>query len=395
MLAAGDFDSMRVILDYYMNIKIFLQLRTQAYWNHSGIWTTETHTLFGAYSMSDYGCNRPATYPTPYEASGYLHVDQGGDSGSPEYSIMAFDYYAVTGDAQYLPLAFASADYFMYHYLGNVSADGKVVVWPAQVLETYWCAYDTVLMTWTNCCADDAPTISGMLTLFEKLRMLPSTLTTPEQRAAWENFANVQMPDLPLTPDGTIAYARILSSGSHNHEGPDLYAMHPHRVFTRGREVATGLNISIGVNTFYTSSFRDSNSGWAYSINAAALLGLSDIAAPMVISRALVSPAVGYRFPAFAPHEQDYDPSADHYANMMRAMQEMLLQSGEDGFENSTIVLLPAWPCAWDVEFTLFATGNTTVSVSYVGGKLISLDVQPTQRASAVKWGGCVGTPTK
>lgn len=34
----------------------------------------------------------------------------------------------------------------------------------------------------------------------------------------------------------------------------------------------------------------------------------------------------GYRFPGFAPHEQDYEPSADHYANMMSAVHWMIVQ---------------------------------------------------------------------
>jgi len=48
MLAAGDADSMRVILDYYANAEVLLSQRTQYYWNHSGMWTTETHHLSGA-----------------------------------------------------------------------------------------------------------------------------------------------------------------------------------------------------------------------------------------------------------------------------------------------------------------------------------------------------------
>lgn len=40
------------------------------------------------------------------------------------------------------------------------------------------------------------------------------------------------------------------------------------------------------------------------------------------------------------------------HTQMNRALQEMLLQSGEDGL-NATIVLLPAWPCTWDVQFKL------------------------------------------
>lgn len=206
---------------------------------------------------------------------------------------MALDYYSSTGDATYLPLAFAAADYFMNHY--NVSASGRVVIFPAQVLESWWCAWDTKSSSWTDCCADDSPTISGMMTLFEKLRALPSTLTTPQQRAAWGAFATARMPELPLEADGTIAPARVLSTGTHNGEGPTLYAMHPHRVYTRGREVATGLNISTGVATFLASPFRNANDGWAYSINAAVLLGLTDVAVEQLISRATIGPAPGYR----------------------------------------------------------------------------------------------------
>jgi len=364
MLAAGDFEEMRVILEYFSNAALLLVPRTRAYWGHDGMWTTEAHHLSGAYQMFDYGCSRPTDYPVQYETSGYLHVDQGGNSGQGEWSLMALDYFAATGDSRYLPLAFHAADYFMYHFLGNVSASGRVVIWPAQVLETYWCYFNTTTARWDNCCEDDAPTISGMLTLFEKLLALPPGLTTPQQRASWAEFSSLRMPLLPLKPDGTIAPARVLSTGPiKNSEGPELFAMHPHRVFTKGREVATGRNISTGIATYLSSAWaKYSNVGWNYAINAAVLLGLTEAAVPQLISRALTTPAPGYRFPGFAPQFQDYDPSADHFANFARALQEMLLQGGEDGFGNATIVLFPSWPCEWDVDAKLWAPGNTTVS---------------------------------
>ena len=71
-------------------------------------------------------------------------------------------------------------------------------------------------------------------------------------------------------------------------------------------------------------------------------------------------------------------------------MQEMLLQSGEDGFENATIVLLPAWPCNWDVQAKLWAPGNTSVEFSYANHTLLSLAVNPPARAGAVKWAACI-----
>ena len=138
MLIAGDFDLHRVVLDYYTSMSKLLAARTQAYWGHPGVWTTETHHLTGAYDMSDYGCGRPGSpsdpYPFQYMQSGYLHVDQGGDSGTGEWSLMALDYLSWTGDARYLPLAFAAADYFMNRYVSQYNAtSGRFVVFPAQV----------------------------------------------------------------------------------------------------------------------------------------------------------------------------------------------------------------------------------------------------------------------
>ena len=68
----------------------------------------------------------------------------------------------------------------------------------------------------------------------------------------------------------------------------------------------------------------------------------------------------------------------------------MLLQSGDDGFEDATLVMLPAWPCDWDVDAKLWGPGNTSVEFSYLGGALKSLTVVPPERAAAVKWASCV-----
>ncbi len=108
-------------------------------------------------------------------ASGYLHMDHGGDSGTGEYPLMALDYLSWTGDAAraapYLPLAFSAADYFMHHF--NTSADGKkVVIYPAQVLETYWCDWKKGV-GFTNCCADDSPCV------FSRPRALPAPGCAP------------------------------------------------------------------------------------------------------------------------------------------------------------------------------------------------------------------------
>jgi hypothetical protein len=42
------------------------------------------------------------------------------------------------------------------------------------------------------------------------------------------------------------------------------------------------------------------------------------------------------------------------------------------------------------VSFKLWGARNTSVNVVYAGGALVALDVQPPQRAAAVRWANCV-----
>lgn len=93
MLAAGDFDVFEVLMKYILNQEKLLSQRTQLYWGHPGMWTTETAHLTGAYCPQDYfgykGCKANRTgWPVWLEQSGYLALDQGGDSGTGEYSLM-------------------------------------------------------------------------------------------------------------------------------------------------------------------------------------------------------------------------------------------------------------------------------------------------------------------
>lgn len=60
-------------------------------------------------------------------------------------------------------------------------------------------------------------------------------------------------------------------------------------------------------------------------------------------------------------------------------LQSMLLQIRGD-----KILLFPAWPKAWDVDFKLHAPRNTTIRGRYVHGHLDSLRVTPAGRAKDV-----------
>ena len=142
MLPAGDVDTFETVLEFYLQMLPFAKARTQTYFNHSGIFFTETKTNFAAYRPIDYGCNRPAGYPVYLEDNNYLHYDFGGDAGGPEVSLMALDHFMYTGNEsawkRYSPIVYETIKFFSQHYPKR-DANGKMVIFPTQALETYWC----------------------------------------------------------------------------------------------------------------------------------------------------------------------------------------------------------------------------------------------------------------
>eukprot|EP01001_Neometanema_parovale_P007003 NODE_332_length_2657_cov_50.772691_g312_i0.p1 GENE.NODE_332_length_2657_cov_50.772691_g312_i0~~NODE_332_length_2657_cov_50.772691_g312_i0.p1 ORF type:complete len:832 (-),score=157.15 NODE_332_length_2657_cov_50.772691_g312_i0:160-2604(-) len=404
MAPAGDFDTFQQVFEFYLQTVPLLSARTQAYFNHTGIFYTETKTLFGLFTPGDYG--HAASDRTPgsglppvyLEENGYIHYDRGGNAGGTEVSLMILDHYLYTQDAgalkRYMPIVTLTLDFFRQHYR-NRTADGKYIIWPTQALETYWCAFSNpwVAPNEHNCIEDDHPTVSALHVLLEKVLALPTQFSTAEQRAQWVEFQS-KLPPVPITTEDGLRVVSPYGSypknnGIHNSETPELYSTHPFRYFTLGRSALGGRDINPSLVCLNQTSKRQtckngaSNDGWNQGILNAALLGEAAIAHNMIVERARTSPAVGYRFPAFAPHEQDYEPSADHFANMNSALNWMILQPADDSAGSA--ILFGAWPCHWDVEFKLLAPMNTVVEGSLKDGKLASLKVTPVSRTSNIK----------
>jgi hypothetical protein len=182
-----------------------------------------------------------------------------------------------------------------------------------------------------------------------------------------------------------------INSKLHNGETPEMYAVHPYRYYSLGRkelgvkrDFAPAMNcLKEGSKIRQTCGNNNANGGWTQGIMNAALLGDAATASATVIGRAKTPSGHGYRFLGFAPHEQDYEPSADQFANMNSAVNWMLLQPADDGVNGSSIAF-GAWPCAWDVDFKLAAPLNTTVEGVFKGGKVVSLVVTPASRTSSV-----------
>ena len=72
-----------------------------------------------------------------------MRYDIGGN-GFAEAGLMALDYFWATLDAsqsaRYIPIATNYADFYASHFK-NRTSDGRLMIWPSQVLESWWCEW--------------------------------------------------------------------------------------------------------------------------------------------------------------------------------------------------------------------------------------------------------------
>ena len=109
-----------------------------------------------------------------------------------------------------------------------------------------------------------------------------------------------------------------------------------------------------------------------------AYLGLTDAARKGLVERPRHHDQ-RERFPAFWGPNYDWTPDQYHGGVLMKTFQAMLLQT-----DGRKILLLPAWPKDWDVDFKLHAPYQTVVEGTYRDGKLQSLKVTPEARRADV-----------
>ena len=105
------------------------------------------------------------------------------------------------------------------------------------------------------------------------------------------------------------------------------------------------------------------------------MLGLADEAGRILrVKCANSHPA--YRWPATWGPNFDWLPDQNHGGNLLETTQLMLLQG-----DGKRLVLLPARPKEWDVEFKLHAPGNTVVECVFRQGRVEHLQVTPESRS--------------
>ncbi|MDG1241614.1 MAG: DUF5703 domain-containing protein [Opitutae bacterium] len=363
MLYSGDTDQMAPLFEMYRKALPLLKDRTQTYFNHDGIFCSETIYFWGLNREHDFGAGNLDMYPKN------AYVRYYWDSGN-ELSMMMLDYYAHTGDDRFarntlIPIADEVVTFYDLHH--QRTPEGKVLFSPSMSLETWHTAEDPL------------PVVVGLKTVLTRLLELPDSLTSEEQRTRWTRFRS-ELPEIPFgEEDGKqwIKPARTYSDCK-NSENPELYAVFPYRAYGVGKP-----DLDVALETWERRRIKQTG-GWRQDAIQAAMLGLTDEARRDVTKNAtrqclIREPVYQARFPAFWGPNFDWTPDQCQGSVTMIALQRMLMQC--DGRE---IRLLPAWPKEWTASFKLHAPYHTTVEGRVKNGKVIDLKVTPESRRNDI-----------
>jgi hypothetical protein len=357
MLASGDFDLMQPLFQMYLNALPLARWRTQLWHGVTGAFFPEAMYFWGLHSNDDYGWNRSGRRLDEV-ANGAVAVHY---NGNLELLSLALEYCQYRQDRQFaretlLPLAQPILDWWMQRF--PPGSDGRVVLPRLSALETY------------HESTDPAPDLAGLSWVLEGLLALPESWIPDALRMVWQSY-HACLPPLPrsgLSLSGSLAPARTYAPIARNTENPELYAVFPYRLFG-----LTKPELEIARLTFMNRVFMGSR-GWQQDDIHAAFLGLMPEARMAVVDRFNHSDPYS-RFPAFWGPNFNWVPDQDHGGVALIALQSMLLQS-----DQSKILLFPAWPKEWNVDFKLHAPQNTVVQGVYRNGKIERLQITPHRR---------------
>jgi hypothetical protein len=370
MIVAGDDDTLAPFFKMYLDALPLAKDRTRLYFQHDGAVFPETLYFWGLPNNNDFGWGNPDDIIKNTWIRHHIN-------GCLELTTMMLDAYDVTQDADFarrtlLPIAVEVTTYFDQHWK---RVNGKILFDPSQALETRQQA------------VNPAQDIAGLMDVLPRLLAFPENLTTPTQRAMWKKT----LADLPPLPRGRTDSAgknpetpdKISSDGKEilltaekfskpaNAENPELYSVFPFRLF--------GVNLpelELARATYDAKRFKSSTC-WGQDGIQAACLGWADKAKAEVTAN--FTTYGGERFKCFWAKGHDWEPDLDNGGAGQIILQSMLLQIRGD-----KLLLFPAWPKEWDVDFKLHAPMNTVIEGVFRNGKLEKLVVTPRSHAKDV-----------
>lgn len=360
-LMAGDYDMMQPLFRMYLGEIRNNEKTVKNLYNHEGSYVAETSPHWG--EIPNLVTKKEGRY-TDYYFTPVL-----------ELSTMMLDYYEHTQDRAFakemlLPFANLGLTFFSNHFPRD--KEGKLLLSSDNSIEMYWMVNNPL------------PDIAGLHYVLSRLKQLPEDLSTPDMRKSWAELNDI-LPPLPVADkDGKkVIYpydpALNIDVKARNSENPELYAVYPFRLY--GLPELGKADLEVARNT-YAARTQKGLHCWGQDPMDCAYLGLTEEAKKLVLHD-LSNQDSRQRFPAFWDKGHDYAPDEDIGGNGEQTLQLMLMQT-----EGHKILLLPAWPKDWNCTFKLRASFNTTVFGAVVGGKIISLAVDPKERRKDIMISG-------
>jgi hypothetical protein len=228
-----------------------------------------------------------------------------------------------------------------------------------------------------------ADVIAGLQACLEGLLALDDTLVPPAEKTYYRGF----LQRLPPYHYGEVNGERILNPAEsykryQNVECPQFYPLFPFNRFALGRD---DQDMAVFRNTWKHGKFpKNMVISWHQDGIFYARMGMVKEAADYNTKKLQDSDR---RFPTFWGPGHDWAPDHNWGGSGMIGLQEMLMQTIGD-----RILLLPAWPKDWNVNFKLHAPHNTVVEGIVKDGQLAELTVTPAVRRKdvlvAAGWSG-------
>jgi hypothetical protein len=394
MLKAGDADLMLPQFEFYRRVLANAEARVQAYWGHGGCCFTEQTENLGLPIAAGWGWTEPGATarqrgrevpfgdPRADGAQGYNAVVEHGVQANGavsyhweaqlEFSHMMLEHHRFFGAdiRPFLPFIRQSVRFFDEHYQARerlrsgrpLDADGRLVLYPSTSCESYRGA------------RNPADLIAGLSACLEGLLTLDDALVPEEEKAYFRGFAQ----RLPAYTYAVVAGDRVFQPAAswkryQNVECPQFYPLFPFDRFVLGRD-----DLAVFRNTWKHGAFpKNMVQSWHQDGIFFARMGMAKEAADYNAKKLADSPR---RFPTFWGPGHDWVPDHNWGGSGMIGLQEMLMQT-----PGRRILLLPAWPRAWECEFRLHAPHQTVVEGKVSGGRVVDLKVTPDERRKDVE----------
>lgn len=363
LLMSGDFDLMKPFFNYYSNLLPIRKAITSAWFGHEGAYYRENIEPTGGERDCGQNGKPPKTKPGENEGNGFYHSYY-FTCGLETVSMM-IDYVNYSGDVVFrdtilVPFAREIMLFYDKHYVRDNK--GKLRLDPAMVLETWWIA------------VNPAPDIAGLQFCLDGLLAMKAGMK--EDESTWRRFRS----ELPLVPLREIEGHTAIAPAEEwkikkNAENGELYPVFPFRCFGLGLEtkdvVEWTMKHRMVKNAFDYRCWTQDQIHWAYAGNASE-------AKDGLVHRFRCA-STECRFPLYGRTGPDSCPDLDHFGAGAVALQRMLVQEAD-----GKILLLPAWPAEWDVDFKLHVTQGGVISGTVKNGILTEWTIEPAARKKDV-----------